>query len=194
MKSRKRLLVAVLAVHESFEHGEPMNMKSRDRKGAWTFIEFWSNRMFHQQMRLPREVFFWLCERLKSVYPGRYKSGFENYHLALKRGAAATPLSGPVTMELKLCVTLRMLAGAQHLDMIWYGVQLSTVDIIFKLGLALIDEALVNAFIFNFDPNNSNFTTVCRHMATEWSSIMIRKRGHDLATRNIMAGDGMVQT
>lgn len=106
----------------------------RDRKGAWIFVQSWSDEMFHRQMRLPRVVFFWLCERYKSVYPGPYVGEvLQNYGLALKRGAAATPESGPVTLELKLCITLRLLAGAKYLDMIWYGVQLSTVHDMFKL-------------------------------------------------------------
>ena len=57
---------------------------------------------------MERELFFPLCEKMKDNYPGRSKNGVENYNLSLKRGAAATPDSGPITMEMKLAITLRI--------------------------------------------------------------------------------------
>jgi hypothetical protein len=144
-------------------------------------------------MRLPREVFFWLCEEMKKIYPGPYgDDGLRNYRLALIRGAAATPQSGPITLELKLCITLRLLAGASYLDMIWYGVQISSVQEIFLLGLHLINNVLANSFIFNFDPSMPGFNVELKRMATEWSAIMMRKKGSDLMKGTILAGDGMV--
>ena len=42
----------------------------RDLVHAWEFIQSWSADLFYRQFRLPREEFFVLCERLKSIYPG----------------------------------------------------------------------------------------------------------------------------
>jgi hypothetical protein len=37
----------------------------------------------------------------------------------------------PITLELQLFITLRLLSGAMYLDMIWYGVSLSSIPSLF---------------------------------------------------------------
>lgn len=128
----------------------------RSRQESWEFIMTWTDDLFYKQFRLPKEEFFQLCEKIKSIYPGRYRNGLANYKLSQKRGAASTPDSGPVTLEIKLAVTLRILAGASELDMIWYGVQLRTVSGILDQMLPLIDKALPDDKIFNFNPKTSS--------------------------------------
>jgi hypothetical protein len=94
----------------------------RNRWQSWDFILSWSADLFYRQFRLPREEFFVLSERLKSIYQFAQSHG--------------------ITIELKLAklaITLRLLAGASHLDMIWYGVQSSTVSAIFNFIFPLID-------------------------------------------------------
>ena len=93
-----------------FNTGEKLKRQRavRDRIGSWKFIESWSDELFQNQFRMERELFFPVCERMKANYPGRSKNGVENYNLSLKRGAAATPDSGPITMEMKLAITLRI--------------------------------------------------------------------------------------
>lgn len=152
----------------------------------------WSDMLFERQFGMPRDEFFPLCEKLKAHYPGRFKNGIDNYKLSLTRGAAATPDSGPVTMEIKLAITLRIFRGASYLDMIWYGVQLSTVSSIFSFVIELIDSVLPNNEIFNFDPESENFHEECARMAGEWSSIMIAKKGVDGMKGTIVGGDGLV--
>ena len=73
-------------------------------------------------------------------------------------------------------MTLRLLAGAKHLDMIWYGVQLSTVHGIFVKMLTLIDIALPNDEIFNFNPGLSHFLEELKNIAGQWSTIQEAKK------------------
>ena len=91
----------------------------RNRKQSWDFILSWSGDLFYRQFRLPREEFFVLSERLKSIYPGTLSTGLKNYQFAQFQGRSnSSPGSGPITIELKLAITLRLLAGASHLHMI----------------------------------------------------------------------------
>ena len=92
-----------------------------NRQQSWNFILSWSADLFYRQFRLPREEFFVLSERIKSIYPGTHSSGLKNYQFAQLHGSNSSPESGPITIELKLAINLRLLAGASHLDMIWYG-------------------------------------------------------------------------
>lgn len=165
----------------------------RNREESWSFITSWDDNLFRRQFRLSREDFFLLCEKCKSVYPGKSTCGMTNYQFALTKGRNSTPCSGPITMEIKLAITLRILAGASYLDLIWYGVQLDSVHPIFLFTLKLLDEVLPNKEIFNFDPTDDEaFGNQINQIASEWSSIMVRKKGFDLFKGTILAGDGLV--
>ena len=167
----------------------------RDRAQAWAFIQTWSDDLFYSQFRLPREEFFILCERIKHIYPGNRGTGIENYRFAQLQGSRSSPVSGPITMETKVAITLRLLAGASHLDMIWYGVQTSTVASIFLFILPLIDVAYSDLEIFNFNPeitSPTEFKSILQDMAQAWSSIMVSRKGHDLCEGTVLAGKGIV--
>ena len=123
----------------------------RDRQQAWEFVLSWSNELFYRQFRLSKEVFLLLCERLKGSCIGPYANGYENYLYGQGKGRNSTPVSGAISMEVKLAITLRLLAGASELDMIWYGVQLSSVNVIFNAIIKQIDSVLSNKEIFNFN-------------------------------------------
>lgn len=71
--------------------------------------------------------------------------------------------------------------------MVWYGIHLDHVEALFKQFLDLIDVALPNEEIFNFNEH-----TDLDELASEWSAIMIRRKGHDLMKGTILAGDGLV--
>ena len=162
---------------------------TRDRESPWTFVCSWDDTLFARQMRLPRPVFFALLERLKLATP--------NYHLSLLRGKASTPGSGPITLELKLCVTLRILGGGAFVDMIWYGIQLPSVNPIFVATLRKINEVLTDSEIFNFHPSNPNFRSELDTMANEFAAISFAKHGTEVGVggdcgRTVLAGDGLV--
>ena len=120
----------------------------RNREGAWLFIMSWTDELFYRQFGVDKEEFYKLCDRCKSRYPGSSPNGLKNYSLGQIRGRASSGESGPVTMELKLAVTLRLLRGASYLDMIWYGVQLSTVHEIFSFMLSLFNIVMTDKEIY----------------------------------------------
>lgn len=161
----------------------------RDRVSPWEFVCSWSDALFARQFRLPRPVFYDIVARLKAAMP--------NYHLSQIRSLASTPRSGAITMEIKVCITLRTLAGAMYLDMIWYGVQLSSVNPIFIETLSLMDSTLTDAEMFNFNPALPGFKDELARMADQWSAINLAKHGDVVGMetccgRPIMAGDGLV--
>lgn len=175
----------VLCESETFSPPSKRRKKiPRNRKESWEFILSWSETDFYRQFRILKEEFLILVERCKNIYPGKSSRGIENYRQAQKMGQVSTPNSGPITMEIKVAITLRMLAGAAYLDMIWYGVQLDSVHPIFVFTIELIDKALPNHEIFNFNPENLNFTEECQRISNEWSSLMINKKGFDLFPGN----------
>ena len=149
----------------------------RDRQQAWEFVLSWSNELFYRQFHLltKKEVFLLLCERLKdSYYIGIYANGYENYLYGQGKGRRnSTPVSGAISMEVKLAITLRLLlAGASDelLDMIWYGVQLlSSVNVIFNAIIKQIDSVFSNKEIFNFNPetDHNEFLEGLDHIASE---------------------------
>ena len=82
--------------------------------------------MFHRQFRLDREDFYHIRDLLDESYPICEKMA------ELSSGSA-------ITNELRLFVTMRMLAGASYLDMIWYEIDIDHVhelfvDTLYKLN------------------------------------------------------------
>lgn len=163
----------------------------RTRKESWEFVLTWDLTLFQRQFRVSRETFFRICERCKAIYPGKSDNGYTNYQLAIIRGGNSTPVSGPITIEIKLAITLRLLAGASYLDLVWYGVHVNSIHPIFKFTLLLLHKAFPYNEIFNFDPYVQNFSEEIQKIAFDWSSIMIRKKGFDLFKGTILAGDGL---
>jgi hypothetical protein len=156
-----------------------------ERSAPWLFIETWTERMFYRQFRMFRAEFFELLQRMIDVFPGPYDTGHQNYEYSCQQGDNSW--GAHIPLQIKLCVTLRILAGASYLDMIWYGCSVNHVEAFFVDMLKLIDLALPIEFIFNFDAG-----TDFNEMANEWTRIMERKRGCALLRGTILAGDGLV--
>ena len=167
---------------------------TRNRVQAWNFVLSWSDDLFYRQFRICKHDFFVICDKIKANYPGPFLTGIENYNYAQRKGRNSNPFSGPIFMELKLAVTLRLVAGASELDMVWYGVQIQSVPFIFHFILEQINIVLPDDEIFNFNPEFApvHFREVLDRMAYEWSSIMTRKKGHDLYKGTILATDGLI--
>jgi hypothetical protein len=141
--------------------------------------------MFSRQFRMHRDLFFRLLRRMIYYFPGSHSEGEKNFQHSCCQGDNAH--GHHILLQIKLCITLRILAGASYLDMIWYGVSIGYVETIFKDCLSLIHRALPDDYIFDF-----NERTDFNRMAHEWSQIMIRRRSHDLMKGTILAGDGLV--
>jgi hypothetical protein len=156
-----------------------------ERAAPWRFIEGWSDTMFSRQFRMHRDLFFRLLRRMIYYFPGSHSEGEKNFQHSCCQGDNAH--GHHILLQIKLCITLRILAGASYLDMIWYGVSIGYVETIFKDCLSLIHRALPDDYIFDF-----NERTDFNRMAHEWSQIMIRRRSHDLMKGTILAGDGLV--
>lgn len=87
-----------------------------DRQHALDFVSTWSDTLFQRQFRLPRCKHDELVLSLQKVVRER--------HVAM----AVLSSGSPVGLQTKVLVTLRMLAGAVALDMIWYGIPPNHVD------------------------------------------------------------------
>ena len=88
-------------------------------------------------------------------------------------------------MELKLLITLRLLAGASYLDMIWYGVSVDTVHRLFIKTLKDIDKV-------EQDIKPPISEECCQKLKNGWEEKSIRKKGIDIMPGTILAGDGLV--
>ena len=75
--------------------------------------------------------------------------------------AYATQSSGyPITVELRLYMTLRILSGASYLDMIWYAVDVRSVPRLFWQTVCDIDEAIDN---INFPTDEVGLMQLVHH-------------------------------
>ena len=171
--------------------------KMKDKRGAKTvykrawaeeFIGSWPDEFFKRQYRISRDVFSDLCVRMKRIYPGPHADGLENYRIGQIRSAAASANGEPITMELRLAITLRLLAGASYLDLVWYQVGTTTIHPLFESTLRMLDKALPNEELFNLPTDEEGWEQI----AGEWRDIMVRKRGHAFMAGSVLAGDGLV--
>ena len=184
-KNRLDCFVASQIQHTPVKRGPRQDGKRK--MDAWDFVMSWSEDLFYQQFRMFKKQFFEIVRRCKEVYPGSSQNGLTNYDLAVKRGNAST-CGKHTSIEIKLCIFLRLCAGASHIDMIWYGVALTSVNPIFLFMLDLVDKALPDEEIFNF-PKTQIQLEEC---ANEWSQVMIKSKGFDLFEGTLLAGDGLV--
>jgi hypothetical protein len=94
--------------------------------------------MFDQQFRITRSDFL-LLESAILDHMARNGYNFERHTMY------ATRISGlPISLELRLYVTLQIPSGASYLDMIWYGVEIRSVPALFWKTVCDIDDALDN--------------------------------------------------
>ena len=103
--------------------------KFRPRKSWATFQSNLTDRQFRRYFRMPRECFDLLCEKIEAIVGEReFKS--ENYLQLLREGYKDNDLrttnimlahekttGGFISGEVKLALTLRLLAGGSYLDL-----------------------------------------------------------------------------
>ena len=75
-----------------------------------------------------------------------------------------------ISNKLRLFITLRILAGASYLDMVWYEVNVDHVNELVIAMVRKIDDVLHNI-------NIPNAPEDLRLMAEDWSNIQINKTG-----------------
>ena len=106
----------------------------RDRERVVNFIDSWTDEMFRRQFRLKRETFNELLQKIETQFPISEKS----QRMAINSSGSF------ISNKLRLCVCLRMLAGASYLDMIWYGVNVDHVTEYFLDMVKKIDIVIDN--------------------------------------------------
>ncbi len=166
--------VAVLTMSQSFSQIVSRAGNTHyDRSYTIKFIRSWDDQMFHRQTRLVREDFYGLVNKLipileKNAEMGRRSSG------------------SPISAELKLAITCRILAGAETLDMIWYSVSVDHVKEIVYETCRAIGKVLHNV---NFPHQNKN---ALREMSHQWDEKQRTHLGCVPIPGIGMAGDGFL--
>jgi hypothetical protein len=117
--------------------------RKRDRRGWSAFASSLDDKVFRRMFRMPRDSFTTLCQRVESAV-GRNVFRSEAY-LSERRlpstHDATEALGGIICGEVKLAVTIRMLAGASYLDLLnQYAVPTNTVYRIFHEGISWINS------------------------------------------------------
>lgn len=147
--------------------------KHRDRAHAMEFVHSWSNVEFYRQFRLEHKEFYDLLTTISN-----------DLH---KNEAKAKSSSGSfVSPEMMLFITLRILAGASYLDMIWYQVSVTHInDSILYPTLRAIDRNVSN---INFPFTEGD----CRKAEQLWEDVNIKRHGVVSIPGLVSAGDGLV--
>ena len=151
-------------------HLRACNVK-RDRIGILRWARELDDKMFRRQFRLVREDFFYVLLKISGDLKKNEKQALNS------SGSSITP-------ELKLMITLRILAGASYLDMIHYRVHVDSV--------ASIVWETVQAIHSNIDNIKLASTTEeCLRIAKVWAAIQLIRWGEHLTVCTIYAGDGL---
>ena len=113
---------------------------SKRIRSSLEFIHSWDDALFYRQFRVVRADFYELLSKITE--------SIGSANLRMKESLAMRRYGVFVRLETKLCITLRLLAGASYLDMIWYGPSLSYTQKIFVYILnyctCLLFKALSN--------------------------------------------------
>lgn len=94
--------------------------QARDRQYSLEYVRSWDDVTFQRQFRLHRRAFNNLINLLIDILE-------TNESMAIRSSGSS------INPELKLYITLRILAGASYLDMIWYNVSVNSVMMSFLI-------------------------------------------------------------
>jgi hypothetical protein len=145
----------------------------RDRECALEYIRSWDDDMFQRQFRLERADFYPLLQLISPL-------------IEVNEKMAARSSGSSVNPELRLAMTMRMLAGAQYLDLIWYRVNINHVWHYIDPVLAAIHRMVDNVKL-------PYTVEALDELTAEWSSISQRRfDGMDLMPDQCGATDGLV--
>ena len=90
-----------------------------------------------------------------------------------------------ITAELKLAITLRILAGASYLDMIHYHVHVDSVHSIVLEVVQVIHRCIDNIKVATNELE-------CKVLAMEWNKLQMKRWGAYLMGGTLYAGDGLL--
>jgi hypothetical protein len=149
----------------------------RDRQHHLDFIETWSDDLFKRQFRLCREDFNTVLGKMI-----QYLGGEEEVKRREEYGRRSS--GSPILLKTKLMVTLRLLAGASYLDMIWYGISEESIHSVFKETIAILDASIVDSKIPRTEEE-------WKELSDGWSAKSVAAKGGDLLPGTTLAGDGL---
>lgn len=144
----------------------------RDRSHALEFVRSWDDVMFFRQFRLKRIDFYNLLRLILKQLEGDEEMARRS------SGSSVNP-------ELRLCMTCRILAGAQYLDMIWYQVHVDHVWDYISPVLEAIHSTVDNVRLPVSEAD------INAH-AAEWGRVQTRKLGCRPTPDLLGAADGLV--
>ena len=145
----------------------------RDREGPLAQIATWTDEFFRRQFRVTRAEFSNLRESIAPFIRVR------NEDMARRSSGSA------VRLETKMYVTLRMLAGAMYLDMVWYGISTDHVN---EYMMEVVEAMNKCAYLDNIKLPTT--AAEVRVVQEEWEAISVRKTGHKELPGTIGAVDG----
>jgi DDE superfamily endonuclease len=173
------LLVAVV-VAADYAEGQPRKKRARnekrDRQRAIDDIMRWSEPLFRRAFRIGRADFVALRESCKE------------HHRQRNKGMAELSSGSMVQLETKMFVTLRTLAGAAYIDLLWYGLPINHIPTYVKETVSIFNKcSLLDTIRL---PRTEDEVNMIR---AGWVRIAMRKFGVDLMDgHTLLAGDGLI--
>lgn len=158
------------------------NRKCRQRRSWAVFQHNLTDRQFRRYFRMERECFHYLCERIiENAGEGDFKS--EDFLRDLKNGntdakflhAHEHTTGGFVCGEVKLALTLRLLAGGSYLDLaLLFEVGFSTAYEIFHKVIKdwILDDRLVKINGIDYCEDDERMSKVALDFATASNGIL----------------------
>ena len=181
-KSIKHLvLLEVLKNHPELYKDSRNRCKKVDRLSPINFINTWSDDLFKKQFRMSRFFFNILIKQVISNYPGPFHDGQANLEYSYKHAKRCA--GSHIFIEIKLLVTLRLLAGASYLDMIWYGIDIKYSQVVFIFMVQLLLKTLPE---IKLPSDEAGFL----NLADGWTAMSLRKKCIDALPGVVLAFDG----
>jgi hypothetical protein len=170
------LLVAVVVAADYTEE-RPKKKRARnekrDRQQAIDNIMTWSEALFKRAFRIGRTDFVALRESCKE------------HHRRRNKGMAELSSGSMVQLETKMFVTLRTLAGAAYIDLLWYGLPINHIPTYVNETVSIFNKcSLLDTIRL---PRTHEEVDMIR---AGWVRIAMRKFGVDLmGGHTLLAGD-----
>ena len=175
-----RLLIAALMFDDTLLGGAEKRRRRgnqrRDRDRVERTVDGWTESMFRRQFRMTRSSF----AKLRDLIDQKFPPG------DLSERMARLSSGSRVNTTIRLYVTLRVLAGASYLDMVWYEVSVDSVMLIVMDMCRKITQTLQNVAV-------PTALEDLEAIAREWEEALSRKVNRDgMMGKTLLAGDGLV--
>lgn len=170
-------LVAVADAQQAAQERAPKRGNlHRDRDYAVKQIAMWPDALFERMFRICREDFVDLRQSL-------IDAGFRPRNESMAELSSGSSIS----LETRIFITLRIVAGAAYLDLVWYNVALNhTHEVMFEVLECMNKCSLLDNIKF---PQTEAEVANC---LAGWREVSMRKFGFDVGPGHLASGDGYV--